>query len=287
MNNINWFPGHMAKGRRIIEEKLKVVDLVIELVDARIPHSSMNPLIAKLTAHKPRILIMSKVDLADPIVTKRWRAYYTAKGYGVVECNLNTFTQKDEIIKKAKESLHAKLAKEKAQGKKERAVRALVIGIPNVGKSTFINKMAQRNAAKVANKAGVTKALQWIKVNNDFELLDTPGLLWPKLTNEQIAVNLALTGAIKNDILLKEDLVFYALKFLNTNYQTAFYQKYHLANMSNDTADIVAALDKIGRDRGCLLKNQVVDYEVVYDIILKEIRNTSITRLSFDLELPQ
>ncbi|MDR1782374.1 MAG: ribosome biogenesis GTPase YlqF [Bacilli bacterium] len=286
MDNINWFPGHMAKGRRLIEDKLKVCDLVIELVDARIPYSSKNPMISKLTKNKQRILIMTKIDLADSLITKQWQAYYESKGYIVIESNLNDFKQMNEIISKAKLSLKDKIEKERAKGKKERAIRALVIGIPNVGKSTFINKMAKRKATKVANKAGVTKALQWIKIGNDFELLDSPGLLWPKLDDKEVAINLALTGAIKSEILHKEDLAFYALRFLNSNYKQEFYKRYDIDNMDNgDVNSIVRVLDKIGLSRGCLLRNKEIDYDKVYDIILKEIKNNSITRISFDLDI--
>ncbi|MDR3214925.1 MAG: ribosome biogenesis GTPase YlqF [Bacilli bacterium] len=285
MNDINWFPGHMAKARRLIEDKIKLIDLVIEIVDARIPYSSKNPMIDKLIKNKKKIMIMSKADLADERALKKWQAYYEKQGYEVISSNLNIFNQMNEIVSKAKISLQDQILKNKARGMKEKPIRALVMGIPNVGKSTFINKMAKRKATRVANKAGVTKALQWIKVDQSFELLDSPGLLWPKLNDQQVAINLALTGAIKNEILPKEDLVFYALRFLNKYYQKAFYERYHLTMMDNDDINsIVLVLDKIGHDRGCYFKNKEINYDQVYEIILKEIRNNMIGRICFDNE---
>lgn len=286
MSEIHWFPGHMAKARRLIEEKIKLIDIVIELVDARIPYYSKNPIMNKLVHNKKKVIVMTKVDLADPKMTEKWQEYYEDHGYQVIASNLLDFKEFNKIVSQAQEELKVKREKDKARGLKERAIRALVVGIPNVGKSTFINKMAKRKSAKTGDRAGVTKALQWIKVSNDFELLDSPGILWPKLDDKKVALNLALTGAIKDEILPKEYLCFEAMKFMNTYYQEAFYQRYDLIEMdNNDINSIVACLEQIGRQRGCLLKGNEVDYDKVYDIILKEIKNNQITRMTFDHEI--
>lgn len=285
MNNIHWFPGHMAKARRLIEEKIKLIDIVIEIIDARIPYSSKNPMMDKLVHNKIKVILMSKIDLADPNETKKWVKYYEKQGFQVITSNLKNFKELNKLIAQAQYELAPKRIRDEARGLKPRAIRALIVGIPNVGKSTLINQMAQRNAAKTGDKAGVTKALQWIKVAKDFELLDSPGILWPKLDDNKVASNLALTGAIKEEILPKEDLCFIALKFMNKYYTKAFYERYGIEKMDNDDiSSIVAVLDLIGRKRGCLAKGNEVDYDKVYDIVLKEIKDNSITRMTFDRE---
>lgn len=283
MNNIHWFPGHMAKARRLIEEKIKLIDIVIEIIDARIPLSSKNPMMDKLVHNKIKVILMSKIDLADPVETKKWVAYYEKQGFQVITSNLKNFKELNKLIGQAQLELEPKRIKDEKRGLKPRAIRALIVGIPNVGKSTLINQMAQRNAAKTGDKAGVTKALQWIKVAKDFELLDSPGILWPKLDDNRIATNLALTGAIKEEILPLEDLCFSALKFMNSYYQEAFYKRYDIEFMDNkDIQSIVDVLDHIGRKRGCLAKGNQVDYDKVYKIILKEVKDNSIARMTFD-----
>ncbi|MDL2211275.1 ribosome biogenesis GTPase YlqF [Erysipelotrichaceae bacterium OttesenSCG-928-M19] len=286
MNDIHWFPGHMAKARRLIEEKIKLIDVVIEIIDARIPYSSKNPMMDELVFNKKKIIIMSKIDLADAGKTKQWQKYYEQQGYYVITSNLLDFKELKSIVTQIQIELKEQLLKEQKRGLKPRAIRALVVGIPNVGKSTLINKLAKRSSAKVGNKAGVTKALQWIKVDHNLELLDSPGILWPKLDDKKVALNLALTGAIKDEILPKEYLCFEAMKFMNKNYQEAFYQRYSLVEMDNDSIDsIVAALDIIGQKRGCLSKGNIIDYDKVYDIVLKEVKNATIARMTFDYEI--
>ena len=285
MDNIQWFPGHMAKARRLIEEKIKIIDIVIEIIDARIPYSSKNPLMDKFVKNKAKVILMSKVDLADPIITKRWVEYYQAQGYRVITSNLNEFKELNELVKEVKVTLEPKFERDRKKGLKPRPIRALVVGIPNVGKSTFINKLAKRKSAKVGDKAGITKALQWIKVGKDFELLDSPGILWPKFDDKQVAINLALTGAIKEEILPKDELCIYAIKFMNKYYQQAFYERYQIDQLDSDNLDdIIRVIDHIGKIRGCLSKNNEINYDKVYDLILREVRNNTITRVSFDRE---
>lgn len=286
MSNIQWFPGHMAKTRRLIEEKIKLIDIVIEIIDARIPYSSKNPIMDKLVKNKKKVMIMSKVDLADPIKTKEWARYYERQGFHVITSNLTQFKELNKIVEQVNYEMKDKRERDIKRGLKQKPVRALIVGIPNVGKSTLINKIAKRKSAKVGDKAGVTRALQWIKIDKNFELLDSPGILWPKFDDEKVAINLALTGAIKDEILAKEELCFYALKFMNDHYQKELYQRYDLETFANDDVNsIVKALDTIGRNRGCLLRNNEIDYDKVYNIILNEIKDNTIARMTFDYEM--
>lgn len=287
-NNIHWFPGHMAKARRLIEEKIKLIDIVIEIVDARIPYSSKNPIMDKLVHNKQKVMLLSKTDLADPTYTKQWVEYYEKQGYDVLATNLLDFKEMNKLVNKARESLKEKFERDAKRGLRPRAIRALIVGIPNVGKSTLINKMAKRKSAKTGDKAGVTKALQWIKVNKDFELLDSPGILWPKMEDDQVAINLALTGAIKEEILPKDELCIYCMKFLNTYYRKAFYERYSLTQMDNDDLEsIIAAMDHIAKIRKAILPGNQIDYDKVYDIILREARNGTIAQITFDVSFPE
>ncbi|WP_423363517.1 ribosome biogenesis GTPase YlqF [Mycoplasma sp. P36-A1] len=288
MATIHWFPGHMAKARRLIEEKIKLIDIVIEIVDARIPYSSKNPMMDKLVHNKQKVMLLSKTDLADPTYTKEWVKYYEEKGYEVIATNLLDFKEMNRLVNKAKVVLKPKFEKDAKRGLKPRAIRALIVGIPNVGKSTLINKMAKRKSAKTGDKAGVTKALQWIKVNKEFELLDSPGILWPKFEDKQVAINLALTGAIKEEILPKDELCIYCMKFLNTYYKEHFYKRYSLTEMDNDNLDsIIAAMDHIANVRKAILPGNQVDYDKVYDIVLRESRNGTIAPITFDVKFTE
>lgn len=283
--NIHWYPGHMAKAISLIEEKSKLIDIIIEIRDARIPYSSRNPIIDDIVRNKPKVIILSKIDMADPQMTKKWVEYYEAQGHHVIESNLLNFQELKKIVDQARLELQEQYERDKKRGLKERPMRGLIVGIPNVGKSTLINKIAKRPATKTGDKAGVTKALQWIKVDKDFELLDSPGILWPRLENQTVAVNLALTGAIKEEILPKEDLCFYAMRFLNTYYQKQFYERYEIEQMDNNDVDsIVAVLEHIGRKRGCLIKGNQVDFDKVYDLILRELKKGDIGRITLDHE---
>lgn len=283
--NIHWYPGHMAKAIRLIEEKIKLIDIIIEIRDARIPYSSRNPIMDDIVSNKPKVIILSKIDLADPLMTKKWVKYYEDQGYHVIESNLMQFNELNKIVSQARLELKDKQERDAKKGLKERPIRGLIVGIPNVGKSTLINKIAKRPATKTGDKAGVTKALQWIKVDSDFELLDSPGILWPRLEEETVAINLALTGAIKDEILPKDELCIYAMKFLNTYYQKPFYERYEIETMDNDDLEsIVSVIEHIGKKRGCLLKGNQVDYDKVYDLILKELKNGTIGRISLDHE---
>ena len=274
---INWYPGHMVKTKREIKEKLDLIDIVFEVIDARIPKSSKNEDIKELIKNKPRILIMTKYDLCDEIETKKWGHYYENLGYKVITTNLlnnpdmrGIYSETDKIFKDLNE-------KRKQKGLKERKIRALVLGVPNVGKSTLINRLVGKKAANVGNKPGITKQLEWIRINNDIELLDTPGILWPRFDNEEIALNLAAMTAIKEEILNVEDVAIYIIKTMLKLYPNNLKERYKLDN----TSDIVAILDQIGKKIGAT-RNKETDYDKVYLTILKDIREGYLGKVTFD-----
>ncbi len=277
---IQWFPGHMSKASREVQEKLKLVDLVVELVDARIPLSSANPMLDKIIENKPRLVFFTKADLADPHIGKQWENYYKDKGAEILVMDVVSNFSKEKFTNAVMSCVKEKLEKEKKKGLKPRSIRAMIVGIPNVGKSTLINKLAKRKAANVGNKPGVTKQQQWIRVGDDFELLDTPGILWPKFEDEKVANNIALIGSIKDQILPKDDVVKYGLNFMNQYYKGRLEKRYQLEKVDLD--DIDGFYEHVGRIRGCLVSNNEVDYEKVSDLILNDIRSKYLGRITFD-----
>ena len=280
--DIQWFPGHMAKALREISERIKVVDIVIEICDARAPLSSINPELFNIIKNKPRIMILSKKDLADENNTKSWLKYFEEKGYIALAMNLNK-DNLDTIFNISKVCLKEKIEKDKRRGLKPQPIRALVVGIPNVGKSTFINKLSKRKAANVGNMPGVTKAQQWIKIKNDFELLDTPGVLWPKFENQEIGTKLALIGTIKQDILDKSNLAYSLLNYLFNEHPEFLTNRYgiELVDEFNDENEIIL-LERIGRKRGLLKAKGEVEINRVEEIILKEFKEGLMGRYSLE-----
>lgn len=280
--DIQWFPGHMAKALREISERIKVVDIVIEICDARAPLSSINSELFSIIKNKPRIMILSKKDLADENITKSWLKYFEEKGYIALAMNLNK-DNLDTIFNISKVCLKEKIEKDKRRGLKPQPIRALVVGIPNVGKSTFINKLSKRKATNVGNMPGVTKAQQWIKIKNDFELLDTPGVLWPKFENQEIGTKLALIGTIKQDILDKSNLAYSLLNYLFNEHPEFLTNRYgiELVDEFNDENEIVL-LERIGRKRGLLKAKGEVEINRVEEIILKEFKEGLMGRYSLE-----
>ncbi|MDZ5711701.1 ribosome biogenesis GTPase YlqF [Jeotgalibacillus haloalkalitolerans] len=279
--SIQWFPGHMAKARRQVTEKLKLVDIVFELVDARIPLSSRNPMIEEIIGKKPRLILINKADMADPNKTKEWIAYFERKGIRAVAINSEKGSGLQQIQKETMNILSEKWERMKSRGIRPRAVRAMIVGIPNVGKSTLINRLAKKNIAQTGNRPGVTKAQQWIKAGKEMELLDTPGILWPKFEDPEVGYRLALTGAIKDNILNLQDIALYALRFLETYYPARLKERYSMDEIPQDPA---ALFDHIGRKRGCLMSGGEIDYDKTADIIVRDIRNVQFGALTFDLE---
>ena len=269
--NINWYPGHMAKARRLMEEQLKLVDIIIELRDARIPAASANPILKELSRNKPVLIILNKADLSDEAANKRWANQF--ENCLIVD-SLNENLSK-RVVEKVKEILKDKLERAKAKGIRKKVLRAMVVGIPNVGKSTFINNIVRKKVAKAENRPGVTKSLQWIRINEDVELLDTPGVLWPKLENQDDARLLALIGSINDDVLDKEDLVYFALNYLKSSYPGVINKRYEVAEDENDL------LEAIARKKLWLLNNNEINREKAVDQLLKDIRSSKIGRISW------
>jgi ribosome biogenesis GTPase A len=277
---IQWFPGHMAKARREVTEKLKLVDIIYELVDARIPYSSRNPMIDVIIQHKPRLVLLNKADLADKAITKEWIAYFAARGIKAIAINSQAGEGMKDIVKASHEILKEKFDRLRAKGVvNPRAIRAMIVGIPNAGKSTLINRLAKKNIAKTGNMPGVTKAQQWIKVGKELELLDTPGILWPKFEDQEVGKKLAVTGAIKDTLLNLQDLVVYSIKFLEEHYPERLKERYKLESVPEN---VVEMFDQIGELRGCLGAGGVVDYDKVSDLVIREIRSEKFGPLTFE-----
>ncbi|PKK99472.1 MAG: ribosome biogenesis GTPase YlqF [Tenericutes bacterium HGW-Tenericutes-2] len=278
MKQIQWFPGHMFKSLRQIREKISIMDIVLVLVDSRLPLSSINPELFKIISHKPKVMLFNKMDLADENVLNEWVNYYQKEGFATLKIDSVTGKNVNKIHPLCQEVLKEKLEREKSKGLKPRPLRTMILGIPNVGKSTLINQLSKSSATKTGNTPGVTKAQQWIKLGENFELLDTPGVLWPKFEDPIVGYHLAITGAIKDKILPEDDVVQYAIKFLRKYYPNRLKDRYGI----NIESDYVETLDTIGRLRGCLIKNGEIDYSRVYTIILTDIRNKMLGGLSFD-----
>lgn len=271
MNKIQWFPGHMAKANREMEEAVKLVDIVIELRDARCPLASHNPNFDKLVNNKPRLVILNKADLADDKQNSLWLKNDNTILLDSTHDNLNKI-----VINKVKEILKEKIEKSKAKGIRKKVLRAMVIGIPNVGKSTFINNVVKKKVAKAENRPGVTKALSWININDDLQLLDTPGVLWPKFDNQDQAKVLAILGSINDDVVDKEELANYALEYIKNNYPGLLNRRYGIDEGDDDL------LVSIAKAKNILTKNNVIDYTKVYEMILQDIRNNKLGRITYE-----
>lgn len=282
MAQIQWFPGHMAKARREISERMKVIDIVIELVDARAPYSSKNPMINEIIKNKPRLIVLTKKDMANESMTAKWVHYYESLGYQAMSVNLKNFNEYQKIIEKCRTVLKPKMDKELSRGLKPRAIRAMVLGIPNVGKSTFINKLANRKATVTGNKPGVTKAQQIIRVDKDFELFDTPGVLWPKFDDEHVAKNIALLGSIKQSILPLDDLFIDAIKFITLHYPELLQQRYQLEIDLEDPDWVLDAFDHIAKLRKIKPLKGETDYDRVIELFFSEVNDGSIGRITWE-----
>ena len=276
--NINWYPGHMAKAKRLIKEKLNLIDVVYKVVDARIPFSSKIKDIDSIIQGKPRIMIMTKMDLCDKSETKKWIEYYEKKGYKVIIVDLIHDNILNKIISATKELMHDINKKREESGLKIKKTRVLIVGIPNVGKSTLINRLVGKKAVNVGNKPGVTKNLDWIRINDDLELLDTPGILWPKF-EEKVAFNLASLTAIKEEVLPLDDVVIYILQTLEKYYPNILKERYGIEQLAED---IVETLDEIGKRRGCLMRGGEIDYDKVYSVIINDMKDGNIKGITFD-----
>jgi len=277
---IQWFPGHMAKARRLVEAKMGLVDIVFELLDARIPAASANPVIAEIIKNKPRLIILNKADLADQIELIKWLNFYKKQGFNAVTTNSLAGESVNKILPECDKMLASIATKEATKGLRPRAYRAMVLGIPNVGKSAFINRLAKRSATKTGDKPGVTQAQQYIKVSDKLELLDNPGILWPKFEVPGVGMKLSLVGSIKDEILPLEDIVAYGIKYVSTNYPGLIEKRYQIDTI--DTNNLLSTYDAIGRSRGCLLTGNRIDYERVMRVFLDDLRHQKIGNINFE-----
>ena len=278
--NLQWYPGHMTKAKRQMQEDLKLIDLIIELVDARIPLSSRNPDIDELGKNKARLILLNKSDLADERYNEQWSAYFQKKGFYVVKVNAKSGAGLKSIQGVIQEACKAKIERDRRRGIKNRPIRAMVVGIPNVGKSTFINSYAGKACAKTGNKPGVTKGKQWIRLNKTLELLDTPVILWPKFEDQEVGKRLAFIGSIKDEILNLEELSLELLDYIRTNYPGLLNTRYGIKEEGTPVSLLEAVADK----RKCLIRGQEIDYAKAAGIVMEEFRNGKIGRIT--LEFP-
>ena len=279
--NYQWYPGHMMKAKRMMQENISLIDLVIELVDARVPLSSRNPDIDELGKNKSRLILLNKSDLADPEENRRWMAYFKERGFHVLEINARSGQGLRAIQPKVQEACREKIERDKKRGIKNRPVRAIVVGIPNVGKSTFINSFAGKACAKTGNKPGVTKGKQWIRLNRELELLDTPGILWPRFESEEVGRKLAMIGSMNDDILQMTELASELLSWLLVHYREPLFARYQITGEEEVTPVEMLAL--ICENRRCYKKGQEPDYEKAAAILVDDFRSGRIGRITLEI----
>lgn len=280
--NFQWYPGHMTKAKRQMQEDIKLIDLVIELVDARIPLSSRNPDIDDLGKNKARLILLNKSDLADENKNKVWTAYFQDKGFFVVELDARKRNSMNKIQNTIMEACKEKIERDRKRGIKNRPVRAMVVGIPNVGKSTFINTFAGKACAKTGNKPGVTKGKQWIRLNKNVELLDTPGILWPKFDDQAVGLRLALIGSMNDELLNIDELSLELITYLADNYPGALSGRYQISEEHEKPVEI---LEEIAKNRNCIQKGNEIDYSKAANLVIDEFRSGRLGRIT--LELPE
>lgn len=276
--NYQWYPGHMTKAKRMMQENIKLIDLVIEVTDARIPLSSRNPDIDELGKNKARLILLNKADLADDSKTEQWMEYFRGKGYYAVKINAKNGAGIKSILPVIMESCKEKIERDRRRGILNRPVRAMVVGIPNVGKSTFINAFAGKACTKTGNKPGVTKGKQWIRINKNVELLDTPGILWPKFEDQEVGAKLAMVGSIKDEILNLEELSLELLAYLHREYEGILQERYQIT----ESEDRLNMLEQIAENRKCIQKGMELDYTKAANILLEEFRNGKIGRITLE-----
>lgn len=279
--NYQWYPGHMTKAKRMMQEDIKLIDLVIELTDARVPLSSRNPDIDELGRNKARLILLNKSDLADEKQNEAWAAYFKEKGYFTAKINARSGAGMKQIQEIIREACREKIERDRKRGILNRPVRAMVVGIPNVGKSTFINTFAGKACAKTGNRPGVTKGKQWIRLNKNVELLDTPGILWPKFEDQQVGQKLAVVGSIKDELLQVEELALWIIAFLRQNYPGCLASRYEMTEDGTDTE----LLEQVAVSRGCRLKGDLPDYQKAAALLVDDFRSGRLGRIT--LERPE
>lgn len=274
MATIQWFPGHMSKARRQVQENLKFVDFVTVLVDARLPLSSQNPMLTKIVGDKPKLMILNKVDLADPVATKEWQDYFESQGIKTFAINSKEQSTVKKVTDAAKSLMADKIARQKERGIQIETLRTMIIGIPNAGKSTLMNRLAGKKIAVVGNKPGVTKGQQWLKTNKDLEILDTPGILWPKFEDEEVALKLALTGAIKDQLLPMDEVTIFGLNYFKEHYPAVLQERFKQMDLEQEAPEIIMEMtQKLGFRE---------DYDRFYQLFVKDVRDGKLGRYTLD-----
>ena len=274
MATIQWFPGHMSKARRQVQENLKFVDFVTVLVDARLPQSSQNPMLTKIVGDKPKLMILNKVDLADPVATKEWQDYFESQGIKTLAINSKEQSTVKKVTEAAKSLMADKIARQKERGIQIETLRTMIIGIPNAGKSTLMNRLAGKKIAVVGNKPGVTKGQQWLKTNKDLEILDTPGILWPKFEDEEVALKLALTGAIKDQLLPMDEVTIFGLNYFKEHYPAVLQERFKQMDLEQEAPEIIMEMtQKMGFRE---------DYDRFYQLFVKDVRDGKLGRYTLD-----
>ncbi|MCF3942451.1 ribosome biogenesis GTPase YlqF [Oceanobacillus alkalisoli] len=276
---VQWFPGHMAKARREVEQNLKLVDFVIELLDARAPLSSENPMLHQIVQNKDKMIVLMKRDLADPKMTAAWLTYYKERNIPAVAVDANNRDDIKQVVQLAKQLGKKKIDQLVAKGMKPRPHRAMILGIPNVGKSTLINRLASRKAAKTGDRPGITKQQLWIKIKKDFELLDTPGILWPKFEDQIVGYRLASIGTIKDQVISLQDITVFVIEFLQRKYPDLLFDRYEI---EADLDDMLEVFERIGKKRGALESGGEVDFDKVSEIVLRDLRSGRLGKISLE-----
>ena len=278
--NIQWYPGHMTKAKRMMQENMRLIDLVVEIVDARLPLSSRNPQIDELVGTKPRLMLLNKADIADSSLNKEWEAYFLKKGIQAYAVSSTSGKNFSFIFDKCKELLSDKIQREKEKGIVNRPVKIMVCGVPNVGKSSFINKLSGRKSTITGDRPGVTKGKQWIRLKNNFELLDTPGILWPKFDDDAVGLKLAYTGAIKDEIVDIEEVACHLLDYLKRNYPQSLIDRYKMTDLN--TMQGYELLEYLGRKRGFVVSGGEIDTERAANILLDEFRSAKLGNITLE-----
>lgn len=278
--NIQWYPGHMTKARRMMEENIKLVDLIIEILDARIPYSSRNPDIGEMGKQKARIILLNKSDLADPSSNEKWAEYYKAQGASVLFCDARSAVTLKQLQGLVKQACQEKIERDRKKGIINRPLRAMVAGIPNVGKSTFINSFAGKAVAQTGNKPGVTRGKQWIRIRQELELLDTPGILWPRFDDQAVGLRLALSGSVKDEVVSEDDLCEYLLGLMTTRYPGMIAERYGI----DENGTLAEVLTAVAKARGCLLKAGEPDLSRAAKLMIDDFRSGRLGKIT--LELP-
>ena len=283
MQNIQWFPGHMTKTKRQIQASLKLVDAVAEIIDARIPVSSRNPDLDSIIQNKPRVVLMNKCDMANPSATQNWINYYSEKGIPAIPVDCKSGKGLNKFVPAVNEVLKEKIERQKEKGMKNPTIRVMIVGIPNVGKSTFINRISGNNRAKAEDKPGVTRGNQWFTLKKGFEVLDTPGVLWPKFEDKTVGERLAFTGAVKDQVMDTELLAMRLLDFLKTEKNPLFVERFKLQNEDIDQIESFELLELIGKKRGMLISGGEIDTERAAIMLLDEYRSAKLGKYTFEL----